>query len=445
MKTVIIGASEVAVILAKMLSSNMHDVTIIHNEDRDLRHLYELDLQIIEGDATHRALLKQAAVSQATLVASVSHNASYNLVSSALASELGAQISIAVVEDPGFFSTSAAVEYDVLGVEAVLNTARLAGQEIMKRIRKIDLDFVVNLVGASIQVLLVPIRRLNKVPSQAPSELSLPHGTFVPAVLRDGDLIAAQEVHSLDIDDQLMVVGTPALISSALHKLGVPSSRGRVMIVGGSSAGAQLARRLSREGRRVQLIEASERRAVELAEDLESVTILNADGSNLALLEELEVQDVEYMITATSDDELNLTTALMSKQLGTMHAFALMNRAGYGAIYERLGVNGVVSRDDTLSKNIMTIADVDRSDENETIKGSHHVLEIWRAPSNMKENFSLNALNLPPQAILLGIVRRAQALQPGQTEAIRPRDSLVFAVPQSQIKALRRVLSKFSN
>ena len=80
MKTVIIGASEVAVILAKMLSSNMHDVTIIHNEDRDLRHLYELDLQIIEGDATHRALLKQAAVSQATLVASVSHNASYKII-----------------------------------------------------------------------------------------------------------------------------------------------------------------------------------------------------------------------------------------------------------------------------------------------------------------------------------------------------------------------------
>lgn len=445
MKTVIIGASEVAVILAKTLSGNMHDVTIIHNEERDLRHLQELDLQIIEGDATHRSLLKQAAVSQATLVAAVSHDASYNLVSSALASELGAQISMAVVEDPGFFSTSAAVEYDVLGVEAVLNTARLAGQELMKRIRSLDLDFVVNLVGASLQVLLVPIRRLARVPTENPAELNLPHGTFIPAVLRDGDLIAIQEVHALDIDDQLLLAASPALVASALHKLGAPTSRGRAMIVGGSSAGAQLARRLAREGRRVQLLETSERRATELAEELESVTILNADGSNLALLEELEVRDVEFMITATSDDELNLTTALMSKQLGTLHAFALMNRAGYSAIYERLGVNGVVSRDATLAKNIMTLADVDRSDENERIHGSRHVLEIWRAPSSMKESFSLNALNLPPQAILLGVVRRAQALPPRKMEHVRARDSLVFAVPESQIRSLRRVLAKFSN
>lgn len=444
MKTVIIGASEVAVILAKKLSSNLHDVTIINNEDRDLRHLEELDLQIIQGDATHRSLLKQAGVSQATLVASVSHDASYNLVSSALANELGAQISMAVVEDPGFFSTSAAVEYDVLGVEAVLNTARLAGQELMKRIRRLELDFVVNLVGASLQVLLVPIRRLSKVPTSPPAEISLPHGTFIPAVLRDGDLLAAREIHALDIDDHLLLAATPALVASALQKLGTPGSRGRAMIVGGSSAGAQLATRLAREGRRVQLLETSERRATELAEELERVTILNADGSNLALLEELDVRDVEFMITATSDDELNLTTALMSKQLGTMHAFALMNRAGYSAIYERLGVNGVVSRDATLASNIMTLADVDRTDENEPITGSRHVLEIWRAPSGMKEPFSINAINLPPQAILIGIVRRAQALHPYQTDSIRARDSLVFALPPAQIKSLRRVMAKFA-
>lgn len=217
------------------------------------------------------------------------------------------------------------------------------------------------------------------------------------------------------------------------------------MIVGGSSAGAQLARRLAREGRRVQLIESSERRAEQLAEELERVTILNADGSNLALLEELDVRDVQFMITATSDDELNLTTALMAKQLGTQHAFALMNRAGYGAIYERLGVDGVVSRDATLSQNIMALADVDRSDENEPVLGSRHVVEIWRAPNTMSATFNLSAINLPPQAILLSVVRRAQAMAPHASLDVRPGDSLVFAAPVSQLKALRRVLSKFES
>ena len=93
MKIVIAGAGEVGSYLAKTLSGNGHDITVI---DPELRLLNELatqaDIIPVEGDLTTFATLRKASVRKCDLFIAVNNVENDNVLSAIMAKQLGVPV-----------------------------------------------------------------------------------------------------------------------------------------------------------------------------------------------------------------------------------------------------------------------------------------------------------------------------------------------------------------
>src|SRR5690606_16353534 len=96
MKIIIAGAGEVGFHLAKLLSFESQDITLIdNNRDHLIYADSHLDIRTIKGDATSIAILKDAQVKNVDLVIAVTSSEATNITVCVLAKQLGAKRTIA--------------------------------------------------------------------------------------------------------------------------------------------------------------------------------------------------------------------------------------------------------------------------------------------------------------------------------------------------------------
>ena len=101
MRIIIAGAGDVGTHLAKMLSSELHDIVIIDYNEENLKGIdATLDIMTITGKATSFEVLKEAQIKKADLFIAVTNSEETNITSTIIAKRLGANQTIARVDNP---------------------------------------------------------------------------------------------------------------------------------------------------------------------------------------------------------------------------------------------------------------------------------------------------------------------------------------------------------
>jgi trk system potassium uptake protein TrkA len=120
MKIVIAGAGEVGCHLAKMLSEDYHDLTIIDNDEARLATVSEtMDVLTKLGEPTSIEVLRSAGVAEADLFVAVSP-AKYqdvNLISAVIAKEIGAKKVTARINNAEYLSPENKIIFKDLGID----------------------------------------------------------------------------------------------------------------------------------------------------------------------------------------------------------------------------------------------------------------------------------------------------------------------------------------
>ena len=103
MNIAIAGASDIGFHLAKLLSFEAQDITLIDSNRERLNYAdNNLDIRAIKGDPSALATLKQADVSNADMMIAVTPSETTNLMCCLLAKQLGCKQTIARVTDIEF-------------------------------------------------------------------------------------------------------------------------------------------------------------------------------------------------------------------------------------------------------------------------------------------------------------------------------------------------------
>ena len=103
MKIIIVGAGEVGLHLAKILSQEKHDITVLDTSDQRLSYVNEsLDVMTIEGGGSQIGVLQRAGATEADMLIAVTSIDEVNLTSCLLAGRLGTRKKIIRVSDPEF-------------------------------------------------------------------------------------------------------------------------------------------------------------------------------------------------------------------------------------------------------------------------------------------------------------------------------------------------------
>jgi len=118
-----------------------------------------------------------------------------------------------------------------------------------------------------------------------------------------------------------------------------------VVIVGGGQTGSRLAKRLADRGNNVVVVEKDEKRAHELAAELD-VLVIADNGADIDVLKDAGVDKADVLVALTQADEVNLMACELAKKMGVSRVISRVNDEKHVKMFEELGVDvaiGIIS------------------------------------------------------------------------------------------------------
>jgi trk system potassium uptake protein TrkA len=434
---VVVGLGEVGFHLAKVLVSEGHHVAVIDSDGDKLRGVSDsIDVQAVRGDGSRPDVLDKADVHSADLLLAVSNSDKVNMLTCLFGKRLGAKTTVLRLKDTGplrghpmFFRKN--LMYDLL-----LSLEDLAAEEIVKTIRQNQAVGVETFAEGKIQMRRLRMREDSSMLGVPLKDMKVPHGVLLAAVDRDHEVIIPGGDDTLAQDDYVFVVGEPKALGTFERKLGTRANYLRdVVMYGTSGVVRQVFNALKRLHVNTRIIIESRSEAEELSEQLTGATVLHGAGTDLSMLQEEHVGDADAFLGLHNEDEKNLMSCQLAKNLGVGRTVALVHKPDYASIYEQLGVDVSVSprlicADRILSfiraESVSTIASIE--------EGKAVVLELEVKAGSKLVGKTFAKAGFPRGSVVAAISREdGDVLIPrGETE-IHALDNLV-------IFALRRVV-----
>jgi len=440
---VVVGIGQVGRHIVEMLEWERHDVVAIDSSPAVIQDVEEHhDVATLVGYGANDAILRTAGVEKADLVVAVTNNDEVNLVTAMAARRLGAGRAIARVQGEAWSSENRGVAYGMLGVDVVINPRLLLAQEVAKIARSHGALEVIDLANDRVELVQVELHKGCRMLKKPLSKIDLPN-TLVAAIVRNGELSVPGGADVLRQDDRIYLLGRRENIEEAEDLFTTKREARSACIVGGGVIGTALARMLCADGAHVMLIERDPDNARAVAEQLPSVTVLQGDGTNLALLKEERAAEVDLFVATSNEDETNLMACLLAKRSGPARAICVVHRPDYMEIYKQLGIDVVLSPRLVASDHILRFT---RSREIKSLTviegGQAEVLEIIAPPDSRGVGVPLKRLNVPRGALIAAIVGDEGVVIPRGDDVVAAGDTVIVLTTTRARGAIQRLFQK---
>lgn len=345
MKTIVIGGGEVGVNVARTLSADGHDVTVVEIDPVRCATLQgEIDALVIEGSGGSPRVLEQVDAGSADLLAAVTRNDEANLIAALSARQLGTQITVARVRDPDFFGPDESFARDVLGIDFVIDPDRATASDIADAISLPGAVTVEYFGDGRLAVAEIIVTEASPLLGVELAERERPHPAYIVGLARDGEesLIRPEVVPQVG-DHLLVAIPTDHARAAVAHLAGGTREVRGCVIFGGGKIGLRLARILQATRMKVTLLEREATRARYLAEQLPRVTVLHDEGVSREAQEAAHVDEADAFVACAGDDRANLLAALNAKRLGADLCMSIVSREEFTPLIDALAIDASFS------------------------------------------------------------------------------------------------------
>ena len=348
MKIIIAGAGDVGSHLAKLLSSEFHDIYLIDKNEERLNSISsQFDVFTIPGDAKSVEIMEQKLISSCDLLIAVTSSEETNMLICILGKKLGAKHTIARINDDNIIKENKEHFYNDLGINTLISPTHLASLEIKRLIHQSaftdDIEFEqgkLTVFGISLSSNSILI---NKTVRES-ADLN-PNLTFKPLALhRDNLTLLVSEETILKENDIVYFISLKESIDNIIkicgkHKFKVKD----VMIIGGSRIGLNTAELLEKDFR-VTLVEKDKKKCEEMASTLKSTLVVNINGHDVKMLEEEGLTETDALVSVTADSEMNIMTSLVGKSHGIKKTIARIENFDYINLSQSIGVDTLINK-----------------------------------------------------------------------------------------------------
>ena len=448
MKIIIAGAGEVGFHLAKLLSFESQDITLIDNKKCNLNIAEnQLDIKTIEGNSASISVLKEANVEQSDLVISLTTSETTNFTTCFLAKQLGAKRTIARISSAEFIENNIEIDFDSIGIDELISPESLATEEIKLLIHESAFTNSHDFEDGILKMMGVKLEKnapfVGKTVMEAASVFPGVH--FMPIALKNEGIektIIPRGDTVFQLGDQIYFITNEKGLKELYNLLGIVKQNiENVMILGAGRIGSKLARDLSNEGLNIKIIEINESKANQLAEELSNVMMLNVDGRNVDLLVEENLQNMDAFISTTGNSETNIMSCLMAKSKKIKKTIALVDNMDYFNLSHSIGIDTLINKKLLAANDIFRF--VRNGDIVELAKLSNMNAEIVEFNVNEHSNVlnkKIVDLDFPREAIIGGVIRGNEGLIALGNFEIQLGDRVLVC---SKSEALKKVESLF--
>jgi len=366
------------------------------------------------------------------------------MVVAAFAKKLGCKKAIARIRDPEHIKQMDFIR-ETMNIDYLVNPEQAIATEIYKYlVEKYTLGNGIFTSG-KVSLLEFPVAKMPKLKNLPLTEFrNILPGMLAVAISRNGKVIVPHGDTVIQEKDQIYVIGErePILaLSKKVHEKGKYTDLQKVMIIGGGKTGFYLASRLSEFGISVKVIEQSRERCHYLASNLDDVMILHGDATDVSLLEEENLDNMDAFVTTTGFDEENLLLALLAKKHGVADAIAKVSRESYASLTSSMGIDMALNPLDISSSNILRfIQGSKRVISSHLIQGQAEIMEIVARNHLYIMDTPLKDLHLPEDVLIVAIHRGSQVIIPNGDTKILEGDRVIILCLLSEIPVLESLL-----
>jgi len=437
MKIIIAGAGDVGSHLAKLLSSESHDIYLIDKNEERLNSISsQFDVFTILGDAKSVEIMEQKLISSCDLLIAVTSSEETNMLICILGRKLGAKHTIARINDDNIIKENKEHFYNDLGINTLISPTHLASLEIKRLIHQSaftdDIEFEegkltvfgISLSGNSILI--------NKTVRES-ADLN-PNLTFKPLALhRDNLTLLVSGETILKENDIVYFISLKESIDNIIkicgkHKFKVKD----VMIIGGSRIGLNTAELLEKDFR-VTLVEKDKKRCEEMASTLKSTLVVNINGHDVKMLEEEGLTETDALVSVTADSEMNIMTSLVGKSHGIKKTIARIENFDYINLSQSIGVDTLINKKIIAADNIFKFVRKGNVSSVANLHGTDaEIIEFIVKSGTKITKKPLNHLNFPNLSKIAGVIRDGNPIIPFGDFQLQENDqTIVFSLTES--------------
>ena len=450
MKIVLVGGGKVGTALARQLSEEGHNVTVIDTNKARVEHIGEsYDVMSILGNGSSIITLSEAGVEEADVFIAVTGSDELNLLCCMFAKKAGHCHAIARVRNPSYSHELDFIKKQI-GISAIINPEMAAAKEISHLLRfpgasKIDTfaDGRVRLIKFALPDALDGVA-IREIPTRLKSDI------LVCAVERDGGVIIPNGNFVLQNGDQVTFLATQEKAHEFFQRINMPVRPVRnALIVGGGAIAYYLSQELLENHVRVRIVERDPARCNVLAESLPEAQILNEDGSNRDFLLSEGLESTEAFVALTNIDEENVLLTLFAKKHSKGKLVTKINRLEFDDILAGLDLGSIVYPKYMTCDYIVQYVRALQNEAGNNIKTLYRILddrvealEFTVHEESRATGVPLSQLHLKKNLLLCCITRGDNILIPRGGDQIQVGDNVIVVTLEHGLHDLRDIVEE---
>ncbi len=450
MKIIILGAGQVGVSMATSLANEEYDITVVDLVQRRLAELQDkIDIRGVQGNASHPRVLTRAGAEDADMIIALTNSDEINMIA--------CQVAYSIFRTPRKIARVRAAEYlsypqlfseEHSPVDVLISPEQLVTDYVQRLIEYPGAMQVLDFADGRAQLVAIETVTGGVLTGHRISELRtlLPPGVEirVAAIFRDERAIIPDGDTEMEAGDTVFFLAERGAISTVMTELGkLDKPIRRLLIAGGGNIGLSLAATLE-DHYHVKIVERNADRARYIADELEKAIVLNGDCADEDLLREENIDQTDVYCALTNDDEANILSAMLAKRMGARRVMSLITRPAYVDMVESGSIDIAVSPQQVTIGALLTHVRRGHVVKVHSLRrGAAEAIEAVAhgdARSSQVVGRTVEELDLPAGATIVGIVREDQLLLAHHDSVIESEDHVIMLViDKRQLRAVERL------
>ena len=443
MKIVIAGAGEVGSHLAKMLSNESNDITVIDMDEKRLNALSAIaDIVTVEGNPSTIHTLQEARVADADLFIAVnpSDSQDVNIVSAMLAKKLGSKKVTARINNEEYLTYENKHLFTEMGIDLLFYPEKIAAGEISDLLKRTASTDSMDFARGKLQMAVFKLEEESSLLGMNMmefSQLAAEEGMKyrVVAISRNNQTIIPKFDTKFKYHDLVFIISKREGMDMLMKYIGKQNIEvNSLMILGGSPTGEMVAKQMAKELDSIKLIELNKEKCLHLSEKLPgNVIVVNGDGRNSDMLIEESIKDFDAFVAVTNSSETNILACVAAKSLGVARTIAEVENIEYIRLAESMGVDAVINKKLITAGRIFKFTLSNKVRFIKYMSGTNaEILEFIVAPDTKITKVPLKDMGFPRNAIVGGIIRGNESfIAVGDTQIQAYDRVAVFALPEA--------------
>ncbi|MGR3219804.1 MAG: Trk system potassium transporter TrkA [Candidatus Anammoxibacter sp.] len=348
MKILIVGAGAVGFNLAKQLSNEGHDVSVVEQDAKLVRKIDgKLDAFVVVGGGSSPSVLESCGIQETDMVLAVTTSDEVNIVVCMLANQYGVKKKIARIRNYEFTSKSFFLKENDFCIDHMINPDLITVNSILKIIETPGSTYVADFEDINVVLRGFNIRSDAPIVGKQLSELKEIESTdsfLIVAIQRGGEMIIPGDETVIQTNDNVFFVVAEAGLPYLLPMVTKRSEKvAKVLIYGATNTGLLISKKLENSSIEVTLVEPKQELAEKAASDLAKTVVLHGHATDIDLLKEASIETMDFFIAASNDDQSNLLAAMLAKKFGAKKTIVITDEHNYVTIFSSLGMDVVMN------------------------------------------------------------------------------------------------------